>query len=258
MLRRKAMTLMELLVVVGLVGVLIGLVIPALAAARQAAGSAVCGSNLRQLAAVNGAYAHDHGQRFVPGAAHFSRNLHRWHGTRDAVTRPFDPRRGPLAAYLDLAGEVKRCPQFPTRGDRISPRNFEAGCGGYGYNNEFVGRDQRANYDAAVGAAVDVFLEPARTVMFLDAAIAQRAGSDPETYEYSFAEPPIWSWGTRSDPVVHFRHAGHANVTWLDGHVDGQEMSFSRDNIYGVTEGENRQLGLGGFGPEDNGLYDRD
>jgi len=257
MLNPRAFSLIELLVTICIIATLIGLVIPALASARQAAGSAVCASNLRQLASANFAYAHDHADRFVAGAADFTRNLHRWHGTRDRLNQPFDFRRGPLAAYLDLAGEVKRCPQFPLHSTPVSPRNFEAGCGGYGYNNEFVGRDQRTNFDAAIGAAVDVFLEPARTVMFLDSAIAQRAAGQPQIYEYSFAEPPIWSWGTRSDPVVHFRHADNANVAWLDGHVDAQPMSFSRENIYGVTEAENRELGLGAFGPADNSLYDR-
>lgn len=258
MLSRRAFTLLELLVVLSIIATLIGLVIPALASARQAAGGAVCASNLRQLAAADFAYAHDHKNHFVAGAAQFTRNLRRWHGTRATLNQPFNFRTGPLFAYLDLNGEVKRCPQFPASKGPISSRNFEAGCGGYGYNNEFVGRDQRTNCDAAIGAAVDVFCEPARTVMFADAAIVQRVGAAVETYEYSFAEPPLWVWGGRSDPVIHFRHSGHTNVAWLDGHVDGQAMAFTRDNVYGVTAAENEELGVGGFGPQDNSLYDRD
>jgi prepilin-type processing-associated H-X9-DG protein len=228
-----------------------------LASARQAAGSALCASTIRQLASANHAYAQDHKGRFVAGAQDFTRNLHRWHGTRARMDEPFDFHRGPLAAYLGQSGEIKNCPQFNPASGSAGYRNFEAGCGGYGYNNEFVGRDERAHIDAAIGAPVEIFAEPARTVMFADAAIGQRVGTFPELFEYSFLDPPLWMGGGHSDPVVHFRHAAHANAVWVDGHGDTQVMSFSRPNIYGLSEAENRELGLGGFGPPDNSLYDR-
>ena len=47
--RRDAFTLVELLVVVAIVGLLLSVLIPGLAAAREAARSAKCKSNLRQL-----------------------------------------------------------------------------------------------------------------------------------------------------------------------------------------------------------------
>lgn len=246
-------TLIELLVVIAIIGVLAGLLVPVLASARDSAEAAACGSNLRELAKANVAFAQDNDQHYVPGAADFLRNLNRWHGRRDNVHEPFDHTKGPLASYLGAQGLVQQCPRY-----RPDATGFEVGCGGYGYNNEYVGRNQPDN--DLRGGRIDAFPSPRQTVMFADAAIARREGGEPIVSEYSFAEPPYFAMGAESwptTPSIHFRHGARANAVYLDGHIESHPMSFTRASVYDVSEDESRGLGIGYFGPRDNSWFDR-
>jgi prepilin-type N-terminal cleavage/methylation domain-containing protein/prepilin-type processing-associated H-X9-DG protein len=75
--QRKAFTLVELLVVIGIIAVLVAILLPALAKARMAAQSAVCLSNLRQCALGFQLYANDN-RNVIPVSRTRGGNIRMW------------------------------------------------------------------------------------------------------------------------------------------------------------------------------------
>lgn len=257
-------TLIELLVVVAVIGILIGLLLPALGRARVSARLAECGSGVRQLALINDLYAQDHDERYMPAAADIrGANLDRWHGRRATAGAAFEVRGSALGGYLESASAaaVRACPEFGATMEALAQRGqgFERGCGGYGYNAAFVGAERREVTKGVwevssdrVGSKRSRFRGPATTVGFADAALAAE-----EVIEYSFVEPAVWpQWPAyRPEPSTHFRHGGKASVAWLDGHVTSESRSFwETGGVYPLSPGD---VGIGWFGETvDNRLYD--
>jgi len=267
--RRGAFTLIELLISIALIALLLGILMPSLSGARLSAQRIVCGSNLRQLQLANTMYSDANDGFFVPGAADFDTNLERWHGSRENRYVPFKPESGPLTPYIgvDTGEAIRTCPTFAGQLDRLAEagEGFEQGCGGYGYNNAYVGsrlgraqgqlRYNGINADKT-GERVSVFETPDSTVAFTDTAFPA-SHAKLSIIEYSFAEPRFHPDldDRRADPSIHFRHSDLSNVVWLDTHVSSEQMSFSwTSGLYDPYPGCEQ---LGWFGEEDsNELFD--
>lgn len=280
---RAAFSLIELLVTVAIIAILVGVLLPSLAGARESARGAVCTSNLRQLMLADDLYAADAKDRFAPGSPDGVTNLMRWHGSRTSAGQAFSAAGGTLTEYLASGGDaasaqVRTCPTFAGTAAQLaaSGSGFERSAGGYGYNNSYVGMERRpagtepgserevwAIVTDRLGSARGRFETPAATAAFADCAFA--AGGSPATaglVEYSFLEPRFWPEGpsTRADPSVHFRHGptsragpavpGAAGVVWLDQHVTSERMTKSWSS--GFFSADPAALGVGWFGREDD------
>lgn len=260
--------MIEVLVVISVIATLLAILMPALGVARSRAQELVCRSNLRQILIASASYATEYNDFYVPAASDMWDNagLQRWHGTRDNLDEPFDPLRGPLAGYV-TDGQIKECPaavDFVAEQDWNT--NFERGCGGYGYNMTYIGsrlwEKSVDDLDAFKNAywrtthATEISM-PCETLMFGDAAMCADGRS---LMEYSFAEPPFTVYSGQPitsfymSPSLHFRHRGHVNVGWADGHVWSREMAdFKGKNAYGVDSSASK---LGWFEPVDNTPFD--
>jgi hypothetical protein len=254
-----AFTLIEVLVVVGIVATLVSILLPGLSAAREQARAVVCRSNIRQVILANGYYKEDYRGVYCPGASDFLRNLHRWHGEREHPSQPFDPTRGPLVPFLGSDGAIRQCPTFPADQIAAETGGFERGNGGYGYNNDFVGV-QLIEYSSGdyvvlndrAGTLADRIRRPAETIMFTDTAFAASG-----LIEYSFAESRFHPQypGVRGVPSIHFRHRKQASVGWCDAHVDAHPMTYTEWNH--LYRADPERFGIGWFGEaDDNQLFD--
>ena len=112
-LRPSAFTLIELLVVISIIALLIGILLPALGAARKSARLTVCASNARQLAIAANAYLTDHDG--VTPAGNYQNDTGNFGGWPTSVGAL-------LETYISGDPvEVYRCPSAPSSPDD----NFE-------------------------------------------------------------------------------------------------------------------------------------
>lgn len=182
--RRSGFTLVELLVVIGIISVLTAVLFPVFAQAKEDARRATCMSNFRQGQLGTALYVGDYDDRIVPVNHHpagfsNSRNDRTWvqlllpYADTFSIFRcPSDPGfRGEVSAVFD---------QDLVAGDAISQYYTASTRTNLGFNFLYLSPIAKAgNEFVSMPRTLTEFSEPSRTLLFVDSAWAVDANGRP-------------------------------------------------------------------------------
>jgi prepilin-type N-terminal cleavage/methylation domain-containing protein len=206
--RKTAFTLVELLVVIGIVTILVALLLPALNRARQAAQTVACANNLRQFGMGYAMYANTYGV-ILPAQATVNGVNQWWHENpafRRFMGRPDDSTDWP---------EGMKCPATGFENSGINKS--------YGVNDEHMRRPQYGDYRVRY-LRINAVRRPAEKLRTVD-AIDSEVTLD-RRYTWVNDHNPT---GSSAHRVTSYRHHNHANVLFYDDHV----VTMARAEVIG-------------------------
>jgi prepilin-type N-terminal cleavage/methylation domain-containing protein/prepilin-type processing-associated H-X9-DG protein len=213
--QKSAFTLVELLVVIGIISVLIAMLLPALNKAREAAKTISCASNLRQMGLAYQMYASNNKGTIVA----LNSDLTSW-----------------VTYLLPYAGNAKvfKCPSARYFEDQTVPTDYIPILVGYGVGSGCI--TPMSIGLIAIRPTIPSWIKinqiarPSEVIWAMDDMVADKWGfSDPgvaygmqHSSSYfgtsSYIDMTVYPWSTEY-PSKFMRHHGGVNALFVDGHV---------------------------------------
>jgi len=264
---KAGFTLVELLVVISIITLLMGILMPVLGRAREAARSTICMGNVRRISMAGYIYSIEGDGDFPPYRMRrvkptdpdgyvneYGRKNPRWqwffdHGIGPVINPSPHVESINKKGYFDdddtliITNDYFMCPSF--KHGRIDQRDIRNGS--YGYNYQYLG-NPRLTEDGIHFQNFPVYLtkirRPSETVIIADS----RGGGIPHGKHSYTLDPPKIARSKRASqfgytdigPVIaqqhspaEARHSGKANVSFVDGHAEHvslQDLGYVLDS----------------------------
>jgi len=238
--RRKGFTLVELLVVIGIIALLIAILMPVLGRAREQANWLKCLSNLRQVGQAFMMYCNNNKGRFPrAGAGSDPADWIYWEDTPPGSNTARDINLSPLAPYLGIPvnREVLKCPS-DTGARRATTINYE-----FSYSSNYLITRLPDSFGAYPGESssplrITEIVNSSMKILLIDEstntvddgcwAWMSTLGSDQNLISNRHMKrQELAAMNLRLDP-----NAGRGNACFADGHAEYIERKLSYDKRY--------------------------
>jgi len=230
----RALTLIELLIVIAIVSLVLALMLPALGAARRQGKIAVCLSHLRQLGQQTHLFVAEH-LGSMPRSRHsaglgFARGEPWEYAFAHQITG--GPLREPQDEWWRLANGLYRCP-FDRRHSPVMLQGHPRSVFSYGYNVYFELTEQETavppDTSGPTWRRIEQIPHPSDCVLFGELKVESGPMVD-------HAMAHFWTLYDVPPEIDAQRHEPLAGYAWVDGHATQQSF----ETTFAPSEGVNR------------------
>jgi len=214
--RSLRFTLIELLIVVFIIGILAGILLPALIKARERGRRAACINNLKQIGLATRQYIMDSNEYFPDAYNKVGSKEYFWCFMEEGGNPYFE--QGPIYQYLSTS-KVFECLEFSADTSVQPYKSYGRVCG-YGMNAEYVGGSPASTETDILNSGsvkAPQLKKPSSTIVYMDSAQIQGSNISEGFFFYSRFN---YVSGGEQSAMANYRHSGLAVAAFADGHCE--------------------------------------